>query len=104
MSNISSKTLLTEGPIWKRMTAFAIPIFLGNLFQQLYNTADSLIVGNFLGSNALAAVSSSGSLIFLLVAFLMELPSARVLLLPDIMEQGRQKNCKKPFILPLDLG
>ena len=51
------------------MTAFAIPIFLGNLFQQLYNTADSLIVGNFLGSNALAAVSSSGSLIFLLVGF-----------------------------------
>ena len=49
------------------MTAFAIPLFLGNLFQQLYNTADSLIVGNFLGSNALAAVSSSGSLIFLLV-------------------------------------
>ena len=67
MSNTSSKTLLTEGPIWKRMTAFAFPLFLGNLFQQLYNTADSLIVGNFLGSNALAAVSSSGSLIFLLV-------------------------------------
>mgnify|MGYP007134712626 CR=1 FL=1 len=40
------------------------PLFLGNLFQQLYNTADSLIVGNFLGSNALAAVSSSGNLIF----------------------------------------
>ena len=69
MSATSSKTLLTEGPIWKRMTAFAIPIFLGNLFQQLYNTADSLIVGNFLGSNALAAVSSSGSLIFLMVGF-----------------------------------
>ena len=70
MSNTSSKTLLTEGPNpWKRMTAFAFPLFLGNLFQQLYNTADSLIVGNFLGSNALAAVSSSGSLIFLLVGF-----------------------------------
>ena len=51
------------------MTAFAFPLFLGNLFQQLYNTADSLIVGNFLGSNALAAVSSSSSLIFLLVGF-----------------------------------
>ena len=60
MNNTSSKTLLTEGPIWKKMTAFAVPIFLGNLFQQFYNTADSLIVGNFLGSNALAAVSSSG--------------------------------------------
>lgn len=57
------------GPIWKGIVAFAIPIFFGNLFQQLYNTVDSLIVGNFLGSDALAAVSSSGSLIFLLVGF-----------------------------------
>lgn len=65
----SKTTLMTEGPIWKRIITFAIPLFLGNLFQQLYNTADSLIVGNFLGSDALAAVSSSGSLIFLLVGF-----------------------------------
>lgn len=69
MNNTQSKTLLTEGSIWKKMVAFALPLFFGNLFQQLYNTADSLIVGNFLGSNALAAVSSSGSLIFLLVGF-----------------------------------
>lgn len=69
MSGVKSKTLLTEGVIWKKIVGFAIPLFLGNLFQQLYNTADSLIVGNFLGSDALAAVSSSGSLIFLLVGF-----------------------------------
>ena len=62
-------TKLLEGSIWKGIVAFAIPLFLGNLFQQLYNTVDSLIVGNFLGSDALAAVSSSGSLIFLLVGF-----------------------------------
>ena len=61
---------MSEGPIASRMINFALPIFLGNLFQQLYNTADSLIVGNFLGSNALAAVSSSGSLIFMLIGFL----------------------------------
>lgn len=60
---------MTKGPIWKKIIAFAIPLFLGNLFQQLYNTADSLIVGNFLGSSALAAVSSSGNLIFLMVGF-----------------------------------
>lgn len=62
-------TKLLEGSIWKGIVSFAIPIFLGNLFQQLYNTVDSLIVGNFLGSDALAAVSSTGSLIFLLVGF-----------------------------------
>ena len=58
---------LTEGSISQGIIAFALPLFLGNLFQQLYNTADSLIVGNFLGSEALAAVSSSGNLIFLMV-------------------------------------
>ena len=56
MTDISSKTLLTEGAIWKKMILFALPLFFGNLFQQLYN-------------NALAAVTSSGSLIFLLVGF-----------------------------------
>ena len=60
---------MTEGPIGKKIIFFAIPLFWGNLFQQLYNTADSLIVGNFLGSDALAAVSSSSSLIFLMVGF-----------------------------------
>lgn len=69
MTHTQTKTLLTEGPIWQRIIAFTIPLFLGNLFQQLYNTADTLIVGNFLGSDALAAVSSSGSLIFLTVGF-----------------------------------
>lgn len=69
MRESDSATLMTEGSIWKKITFFAVPIFLGNLFQQMYNTADSLIVGNFLGSNALAAVSSSGNLIYLMIGF-----------------------------------
>lgn len=67
--NEKSATRLTEGSIMKKIIAFTLPIFIGNLFQQLYNTADSLIVGNFIDSNALAAVSSSGNLIFLMVGF-----------------------------------
>lgn len=63
----TNNNLLTQGPIWKKITLFALPLFLGNLFQQLYNVVDSLVVGNFVGGEALAAVSSSGSLIFLLV-------------------------------------
>lgn len=51
MNAAESKTLMTSGPIWKKIIMFALPLFLGNLFQQLYNTADSLIVGNFLDSN-----------------------------------------------------
>ena len=60
---------MTKGKPWKLIVGFALPIFLSNLFQQLYNSADSAIVGQFLGINALAAVSSSGNLIFLFNAF-----------------------------------
>jgi putative MATE family efflux protein len=60
---------LTEGSIPKKIIMFALPLFWGNLFQQLYNMADSLIVGNFLGKSSLAAVTCTGSLIFLLVGF-----------------------------------
>ena len=62
-----SQKSMTQGTIWKQMVVFALPIFFSNLFQQLYNAADSLIVGNFLGSEALAAVSSSGNLIFMMI-------------------------------------
>lgn len=60
---------LTEGSIWKGMLLFALPIFLGNVFQQLYNTFDAWCVGFFINDDALAAVSSSGSLIFMMVSF-----------------------------------
>lgn len=63
-------TMMTEGNIWKHLIMFSIPLILGNLFQQLYNTVDSIIVGNYIGSEALAAVGSSGSIINLLVGFL----------------------------------
>ena len=60
---------MTEGDYKKDIIFFAIPVFIGALFQQMYNTVDSLIVGNYLGPDALAAVSSTGSLTFLLVGF-----------------------------------
>lgn len=61
--------LMTEGGIAKKIILFAIPIFIGQLFQQLYNTVDSLIVGNLIGSSALAAVSATGTLVFLVIGF-----------------------------------
>lgn len=64
-----AKTLMTEGPIAPILLKFALPLFLGNLFQQLYNTVDSLVVGNVCGDAALAAVSSSGSLCHLFIGF-----------------------------------
>ena len=64
---------MTQGPIWKCLISFAMPVFIGHLFQQLYNTADSIIVGNFVGKQALAAVASSGNLIFMMTGFFMGL-------------------------------
>lgn len=60
---------MTEGNIWKLLIIFSIPLILGNLLQQMYNTADSIIVGNFVGSNGLAAVGSGTALINLIIAF-----------------------------------
>ena len=61
---------MTVGSVRRAIVSFAMPIFLSQLFQQLYNTADSVIVGNLLGKQALAAVSSSASLIQLLTALM----------------------------------
>ena len=60
---------MTQGSIYKHMLGFALPILLSQLFQQLYNTADAFIVGRLLGTEALAAVSSSGPLIHLMISF-----------------------------------
>ena len=67
--NSKNSNLMTEGNIFKILVLFSIPLILGNLLQQMYNTVDSIIVGNYVGSNALAAVGSSTSLIYLLIAF-----------------------------------
>lgn len=60
---------MTEGNILKSIILYSIPLILGNFMQQLYNTFDSLIVGNYVGSSALAAVGAGGQISFFLVAF-----------------------------------
>ena len=60
---------LTQGGIAQQIVLFALPLLLSQIFQQLYNTADSFIVGHYLGTEALAAVSSSGTLINLFISF-----------------------------------
>ena len=70
---MSLKTLfaphdMTEGAPWQRITEFAVPMLLGNIAQQLYNTADSIIVGKFVGDNALSAVGSASPILNMLLA------------------------------------
>ena len=60
---------MTQGVIWKQLIAFSIPLLIGNLFQQLYNTVDSIIVGNFVSTEALAAVGSVTPVINMLIGF-----------------------------------
>lgn len=60
---------LTEGKPWRLIIGFAFPLFLGMLFQQFYSLVDTIVVGKFLGSNALAQVGSTGSINFLIIGF-----------------------------------
>ena len=60
---------MTFGPEWKHILLFSLPIMAGNLLQQLYNTVDGIVVGNFVSQNALAAAGTSGTLAFLFLAF-----------------------------------
>lgn len=60
---------MTRGNIFRHLLMFSIPLIIGNVFQQLYNMADTIIVGRTLGMNALAAVGACGSLVFLIVGF-----------------------------------
>lgn len=66
---------ITEGSIWRPLMSFFFPIWLGTFFQQFYNTADAMIVGNFVGTGALAAVGATGVIINLLVGFFTGLSS-----------------------------
>jgi putative MATE family efflux protein len=58
---------MTEGTPWKRIVEFSVPMIIGNIAQQFYNTADSVIVGKYVGDNALAAVGSAGPILNLLL-------------------------------------
>ena len=60
---------MTEGSVWRKIVGFAVPVFIGRLFQQLYNTADSLVVGQLVGTTALAAVSSVMFVILMIIRF-----------------------------------
>ena len=61
---------MTVGNPTKMILDFTVPLFIGNVFQQLYNMADTIIVGKFVGANALAAVGSTGTIMFLIIGFL----------------------------------
>ena len=89
MNETSSKNEITSGIIWKQLLLFFFPILLGSFFQQLYNTIDAVIVGRFVGKNALAAVAgSSGMVINLLVNFFTGLTAGASVIVSQFFGSG----------------
>ena len=96
--------LMTQGSPAKNIVFFAVPLLWGQLFQQLYSIADTLIVGNFLGNNALAAVSSSGNLIFLMTSLLIGLGMGSGVVIARFFGAGDIVNLRRAMHTAIALG
>ena len=91
-----SQNSITEGVIWKNLLAFFFPILLGTFFQQLYNTADAVIVGKFVGKEALAAVGgTTGTLVNLVVGFFVGLSSGATVILSQFYGGRRDREASQ---------
>lgn len=95
-NNQTVSNQITEGVIWKQLLFFFFPILLGTFFQQLYNTTDAVIVGQFVGKEALAAVGGpAATLINLLIGFFMGLSSGATVIISQYYGAGNGENVKK---------
>lgn len=86
---------MTTGSIWKQMILFSIPLLIGNLFQQLYNTVDSVVVGNYVGSDALAAVGASAPLSNLIIGLFMGVSAGAGILVSRYFGGKKDEDLKK---------
>ena len=89
---------LTQGSIMKNLLKFAFPIMVGNMLQQLYNVVDTLIVGRYLGENALAAVGSSYTLMVFVTSVILGLCMGSSAFFPCSSEAGIMTGWKKDFL------
>ena len=90
MKKQNDRNDLTSGSVWKKLLVFFIPIAAGTLIQQLYNAVDGLIVGRFVGTNALAAVGgSSAQIINVLVGFFVAMTAGASVVIGQIFGAGR---------------
>ena len=90
---MEQKNQITEGVIWKQLLIFFFPIVIGTFFQQIYNTADSIIVGRFVGKEALAAVGGSvNQIVNLMVEVFVGLTSGAAVIVAQFYGAGDRKN------------
>ena len=89
------QTDMTVGKPMKMLLNFTIPVFVGNVFQQLYSMADAVIVGKFVGTKGLAAVGATGTINFLIIGFLMGLTTGFTVLTSQKFGAGRMEEMRK---------
>lgn len=94
---------MTSGNPTKLIISFAIPLLLGNIFQQLYNMVDTVIVGRFIGVNALAAVGSTGSINFLVLGFVLGLTQGLSILVAQYYGADNYKKIRKSITMSVYL-
>ena len=95
MEQAVKENSITQGVIWKQLLIFFFPILIGTFFQQLYNTVDTIVVGQYVGTNALAAVGTTGTLINLLVGFFVGVSSGATVIISQFFGAGDGKNVSK---------
>lgn len=97
MSTVNTKTenSITTGVIWKQLLLFFFPILIGTFFQQLYNTVDTVIVGQYVGTEALAAVGTTGTVINLLVGFFVGISSGATVIISQFFGAEDRDNISK---------
>ncbi len=91
----SRKTDMVHGPILKGILLFSLPIFLGSIFQQLYNMVDSIIVGKYVSANALAAVGSTATITMMLVGIMMGFPTGASVVAAQFAGAGETEKIKR---------
>ena len=99
VDKMKNTTNMTEGSILKNLIYFAIPVLIGNIFQQLYNVADTAIIGNILGDNALAAVGASAPVYGLLIGFAGGLTNGFAVIIARYFGAGNEREMKKSVAL-----
>lgn len=104
ISKTNTEKDMTVGNPRSLMITFALPVFLSQVFQQLYNTADAFIVGKFLGTTALAAVTSSGTLIFLMTSFFIGISMGGGVVISRYFGAGNKEQVSRTIHTMLALG
>ena len=108
MGKITASRQITEGVIWKQILIFFFPILLGTFFQQMYNTVDTIIVGRFVSTRALAAVGTTGPLVNMFSGFFTGLSSGATVILAQFYgandPKGVDRTLHTGFSLSLILG